>query len=211
MKKIEMWFSMGSTYTFLTIMRIQPIIKKYNLKINFYPFNLRKIMILMNNFPFSTEKKAKLKYMWRDIERRAIKYKIGKIKKNINFPIKNSDTANKVAICALKQKFLLEYLDAVYKLWFFENIEPGDNLSFKLAFNKINKNLEKSIHLSNTTDINKIYEKNTNLAISKGIFGSPTFLIGKEVFFGDDRFEDAIQFAQGRLLNKTDQSKIYLK
>ena len=39
--------------------------------------------------------------------------------------------------------------------------------------------------------------KNT-LAYSKGVFGSPTFLIGKEVFFGDDRFEDAILFAKGR-------------
>ena len=35
-----MWFSIGSTYTFLTIMRIK-LIKKHNLKINFYPFNLK--------------------------------------------------------------------------------------------------------------------------------------------------------------------------
>ena len=39
---------------------------------------------------------------------------------------------------------------------------------------------------------------NTSLAFNKGVFGSPTFLIGKEVFFGDDRFEDAILFAKGR-------------
>ena len=199
MKRIDMWFSMGSTYTFLTIMRIKPIIKKHNLKISFYPFNLRKIMMRMNNFPFSKEKKSKLNYMWRDIERRAVKYKIGKINKNINFPIKNSDIANKIAICAQKKCFLLEYLDTAYRLWFFENNEPGERLSLKLAFKKINKNLENTINLSNTERINKIYEKNTSLAISKGVFGSPTFLIGKEVFFGDDRFDDAIQFAKGRL------------
>ncbi len=180
-------------------MRIKPIIKKHNLKISFYPFNLRKIMTKMNNFPFSKEKKHKLNYMWRDIERRAIKYKIGKIKKNINFPIKNSDIANKVAICAQKQSFLLEYLDIVYKLWFFENIEPGNSVSLKLAFQKINRNLENTIYLSNTEKINKVYEKNTSLAFSKGVFGSPTFLIGKEIFFGDDRFEDAIQYAKGKL------------
>ena len=43
--------------------------------------------------------------MWRDIERRALKYKIGKIKKNISFPIKNSNIANKIAICAQKKAF----------------------------------------------------------------------------------------------------------
>ena len=198
MKRIDMWFSIGSTYTFLTIMRIKPLIKKHNLKINFYPFNLRKIMIKMDNFPFSKEKKNKLNYMWRDIERRALKYKVGKIKKNISFPIKNSNIANKIAICAQKQSFLLEYLDATYRLWFFENIEPGNRDSLKLVFQKINKNLEKTIYLSQTERINKIYAKNTSLAFSKGVFGSPTFLIGKEVFFGDDRFEDAILFAKGR-------------
>ena len=152
----------------------------------------------MDNFPFSKEKKNKLNYMWRDIERRALKYKVGKIKKNISFPLKNSNIANKIAICAQKKSFLLEYLDATYKLWFFENIEPGNTDSLKLVFQKINKNLEKTIYLSQTERINKIYEKNTSLAYSKGVFGSPTFLIGKEVFFGDDRFEDAILFAKGR-------------
>ena len=59
-KKIEMWFSMGSTYTFLSVMRIRPLIKTHNLNISFYPFNLRKIMKKMNNFPFSAEKESKL-------------------------------------------------------------------------------------------------------------------------------------------------------
>ena len=54
----------------------------------------------MNNFPFSEEKENKLNYMWRDIERRSEKYKIGKIIKNINFPIKNANLANKIAIYA---------------------------------------------------------------------------------------------------------------
>ena len=59
-------------------------------------------MIKMDNFPYSKEKKNKSNYMWRDMERRALKYKIGKIRKNLSFPIKNSDIANKIAICAQK-------------------------------------------------------------------------------------------------------------
>ena len=55
-KEIEIWFSMGSTYTFLTMMRIRHLIQTHNLKISFHPFNLRKIMKKMNNFPFSEEK-----------------------------------------------------------------------------------------------------------------------------------------------------------
>ena len=132
--------------------------------------------------------------MWRDIERRSEKYKIGKIKKNINFPIKNTDTANKVAIYAKKNNFLLQYLETAYKLWFFENIEPGSKLGLKIALEKQGKNLEKIISLSSTDILDKIYQKNTALALKKGIFGSPSFLVDKELFFGDDRLEDALQF-----------------
>ncbi|MBF97236.1 MAG: 2-hydroxychromene-2-carboxylate isomerase [Alphaproteobacteria bacterium MarineAlpha9_Bin4] len=196
MKKIDFWFSVGSTYTFLTIMRVTPLIKKYDLSLNFYPFNLRKIMTNMQNFPFSSEKKIKLQYMWRDIERRSENYKIGKIKKNINFPIKNSDTANKVAILAKKNNFLLEYLITTYKLWFFENIEPGSVASLQITFNNLNKNLKKYLSLLKKDNIDEIYKENTSLAIKKGIFGSPTFLVNEEVFFGDDRLDDAILFAK---------------
>ena len=192
-----MWFSIGSTYTFLTAMRLRPLIKAYNLKINFYPFNLRKIMKKMNNFPFSEEKKSKLYYMWRDIERRAKKYKIGKIIKNINFPVHNSDIANQIAVYAQQKNFLLDYLETSYRLWFFENIETGSTSNLKKTFLEISQNLEETIDEINTESMIRVYEESTTLAFSKGVFGSPSFLIGDEVFFGDDRLEDAILFAKG--------------
>ena len=40
----------------------------------------------------------------------------------------------------------------------------------------------------------QIYEQNTELAKSRGVFGVPTFSIGEEIFWGDDRLEDAIKF-----------------
>ena len=203
-KKIEMWFSMGSTYTFLSVMRIRPLIKIHNLNISFYPFNLRKIMKKMNNFPFSAEKESKLNYMWRDIQRRSEKYKIGKITNNINFPIKNANLANKIAIYAKQHNFLLDYLETAYKLWFFENIEPGKISSLKKTFKEINQNLEKTLLNVNTVSNNNIYETNTSLAFSKGLFGSPSFVIGEEIFFGDDRFEDAILFKKNKHTNKAE-------
>ena len=58
---------------------------------------------------------------------------------------------------------------------------------------------------------NNIYEKNTSLAFSKGLFGSPSFVIGEEIFFGDDRFEDAISFKKINILIKLSSQKFSLK
>jgi len=47
---------------------------------------------------------------------------------------------------------------------------------------------------ANSEQIRAQYETTTDLARSMGIFGSPTFACGKEIFWGDDRLEDAIDW-----------------
>ena len=71
MKNIEFWFSIGSTYTYLSVTRILYVEKKHQVKFSWKPFSVRKIMKEMDNIPFPPNKKNKVDYMWRDIERRA--------------------------------------------------------------------------------------------------------------------------------------------
>ena len=75
MKNIDFWFSIGSTYTYLTVSRLNELSKHEGLVFNWRPFSVRKIMMDMDNIPFTPpSKKIKSDYMWRDIERRAVSY-----------------------------------------------------------------------------------------------------------------------------------------
>lgn len=65
-RTIEVWFSVGSTYTYLTVMRLPAIQVATGLSFSWRPFSVRAIMREMNNIPFST-KPIKAAYMWRDI------------------------------------------------------------------------------------------------------------------------------------------------
>ena len=67
---IDFWFTVGSTYTYLTVSRLDAIEKANGIRFRWRPFNARAIMQEMNNVPFAT-KPTKLAYMWRDVERRA--------------------------------------------------------------------------------------------------------------------------------------------
>ena len=58
-KKIDLWFSIGSTYNYLTVTRIKDIVKKNNINVNLKPFNVRTIMIEMDNRTFPPSKKIK--------------------------------------------------------------------------------------------------------------------------------------------------------
>ena len=72
-QSIDFWFSIGSTYSFLTVMRLDAYAEAAGVSFRWRPFNVRTLMSEMDNRPFA-DKPAKMAYMWRDIERRAGMY-----------------------------------------------------------------------------------------------------------------------------------------
>ena len=70
---IDFWFSTGSTYTYLTVSRLETAAVQHGVAFNWRPFSVRAIMREQNNSPFAN-KPVKSAYMWRDIERRAGHY-----------------------------------------------------------------------------------------------------------------------------------------
>ena len=74
MKEIEFWFSIGSTYSYLSVTRLPQVARETGASFSWQPFSVRSIMREMDNVPFPPSKQAKVDYMWRDIERRAKGY-----------------------------------------------------------------------------------------------------------------------------------------
>ena len=196
MQEINFWFSIGSTYTYLTVKRLRTKINDLNLKINFYPFSVRTVMKDMDNIPFPPSKKPKVDHMWRDIQRRSILYNIEVPKVPVPYPINNLDLANCVALVGVNEGWILEYLEQAYNLWFIDHIEAGSVGNLNDSFNKINLDAETIIETANSSKILHQYEQNTQTAKDKSVFGSPTFIVGSELFWGDDRLEDAIEWAR---------------
>ena len=91
MNTLTAWLSIGSTYTFLTALRIKSKIKEENVKIEIYPISIRYIMKNQNNIPFPPEKEEKTRYMWRDIQRRAKKHGLPVPKTPVPYPLKEFD------------------------------------------------------------------------------------------------------------------------
>lgn len=67
MATIDFWFSIGSTCSYLTVMRLPSLTKASGIKFRWRPCNIRHVIIKQNNVPF-TDKPVKTAYMWRDIE-----------------------------------------------------------------------------------------------------------------------------------------------
>ena len=195
MSKIDFYFSIGSTYTYLSVTRILDVEKKHQVKFNWKPFSVRAIMKEMNNIPFPKEKMNKVNYMWRDIERRAEGYGFF-AKTPVPYPLTEFDLANKLAILGLKEGWGIDYVRLTYKRWFQEGKEPATEPNISEICNELEINKEKVISNANSVEIENQYLKNTESARENKVFGSPSFIVNSEIFWGDDRMEDAITWSK---------------
>ena len=133
MTTIDFWYSIGSTYSYLTVMRLPEVAKASGLAFRWRPFNVRHVMVEQNNIPFK-DKPVKSAYMWRDIERRAARHRLAP-SLPAPYPLSGLVLANRVAILGVEEGWVEDYTRATYRRWF-EKGEPAGqepNLSASLA------------------------------------------------------------------------------
>ena len=192
-RKLTAWLSIGSTYSYLTAMRIKEVVKEEDINLSIIPISIRQIMKSMDNIPFPPSKQTKVNYMWRDIERRAALYKIPVPKVPAPYPLKEFDRANLVGIVMNDKGLYLDYFKFTYEEWFLNGNEAGSKQNLEVTLKKLGLDLQETIALADTME--ERYIENTKQALDFGIFGVPSFSFSNEIFWGDDRLEDAIRLA----------------
>lgn len=198
---IDFWFSIGSTYSYLSIMRLRDVERSRGVRFNWRPFNVREIMVEQNNRPF-VGKPVKTAYMWRDIERRAAMYDLP-IQVRAPYPLKEMELANRVAILAAKEGWCADYAVATYKRWFQNGLEPGSEPNLTDSLREIGQNPHRVVAEAKSDEIGAGLLSANDTARTLGIFGSPSFAVGSEVFWGDDRLDDALRWGQFGSLKST--------
>ena len=84
----DFWFAMGSTYTYLSVMRLRDVAAAAGLSFRWRPFGGVLAVTGATQLPFP-EGSAKARYMWRNIERRAMKYGVP-LRFPVPYPVANS-------------------------------------------------------------------------------------------------------------------------
>ncbi len=191
---LDFWFSIGSTYTYLTVSRIGEVARRAGVSFRWRPFNVRAIMLEMNNIPFST-KPIKARYMWRDLERRAAMYGIP-WSGIPPYPLKDLPRPNRVALAGAREGWCADYVTAAYRRWFGKGEDASEEASIAASLREIGQEPERVLALAASDEITAALDEETGAARNIGIFGAPTFATGGELFWGDDRLSDAITWHQ---------------
>ncbi|MCA0941040.1 2-hydroxychromene-2-carboxylate isomerase [Salipiger pacificus] len=194
MTNVDFWYSIGSTYSYLTVMRLPQVAQDAGITFTWRPFNVRHVMTAQNNIPFK-DKPAKTAYMWRDIARRAAKYGLSPVLP-APYPLAGLVYANEVAVLGMREGWGIDYTRATYRRWFELGEPAGEDPNLSESLREIGQDPERVMERAGSEEIVHALASATADAMTLGIFGSPTFAVAHELFWGDDRLEDAIAWAR---------------
>lgn len=192
---IEFWFEFGSNYSFLSLMRIEALAERAGVPLSWKPFLLGPIFreLGYQGSPFN-EQKEKGEYAWRDMERRAAKYGLP-FKRPSVFP-RPALLPMRVALLGADQPWMGEYCRRIMlQNWVHDrDIDNADVVLAALA--GLVDDPAAIVAEAGSERTKLLLRTQTANARDHQIFGAPTFMVYNEMFWGDDRLEDALEWAQ---------------
>jgi len=190
---LEFWFEFGSTYSYLSAARIEGVAAAAGVPVRWEPFLLGPIFAEQgwDDSPFNIYP-AKGRYMWRDMERLCAKYRITFAKPS-RFP-RNGLLAARIACLAkaTAEPWLPEFTRAVFRANFAEDREIGDAAEIRSILDSLGQPGSQLVEQAQAPDNKRRLRDQTRRAIELGIFGAPSFVVDEELFWGNDRLEDAL-------------------
>ena len=192
--RVEFWYEFASTYSYLTAMRIEPLAAEAGVEIVWKPLLLGPIFRAQgwDTSPFNIYP-AKGKYMVRDIERlaaaRGLPFKLP-----TPFP-QNSLHAARLAIIGHAEGWGVAFTRAVYEAEFAQGADIGNKRVLVAILARLGFDAEALLARSATDDNKQRLRQRTEEAQELGIFGAPSFLVRGDLFWGDDRLEQALATA----------------
>lgn len=192
---LDFWFEIASTYSYVAAMRIESECARAGVKVRWKPFLLGPLFAEQQGIqdsPFNMNP-VRGRYMWRDIERLCQKYGLDWRRPSV-FP-RHSVLAARVACAVSGSQREPEAVGEIFRANFGLDQEISDPRVLAAALARAGVDAEPILARATSPEVKQQLRANTDEARALGIFGAPDFVVGGELFFGQDRLADAIAWA----------------
>ena len=190
--KVEFHFDFGSPNAYLSHLLIPDIEKRTKTKFEYVPVLLGGVFKLTNNrSPADSMRGIRNKPEYERLEMRRFieRHGITRFQSNPFFPV-NTLALMRGAIAARSLGIFERYVDEIYRHMWAEPKKMDDPEVMRAAFTESQLPTDRILELSATPAVKDELMENTRLSVERGTFGSPTFYVGDEIFFGKDRLRE---------------------
>jgi 2-hydroxychromene-2-carboxylate isomerase len=185
-KTLEFFFDYASVYSYLACNQVEAVAQRTGAELRWRPFLLGAIFKVTGNVPpISTP--AKAAWMLKDVQGWTQYLGLPPFRLPENFPI-NSLKANRLALVAAEQGRIVPFSHAAFRAAFADGKDLADPQVLAELARGAELSPEQALAKAETQEIKDALRRNTDEALERGAFGAPTFFVGEEMFFGNDRF-----------------------
>ncbi|MDP1792022.1 MAG: 2-hydroxychromene-2-carboxylate isomerase [Methylibium sp.] len=188
---IEFWFEFASNYSYLSVMRIEACAARRGVPVRWRPFLLGPIF---RSFGWKTSpfvlQKAKGDYVWQDMARQCRKYDLAWTRPS-GFP-RSALLPLRVALVGAERDWIGAYCRRVMSINFGEDREIDTNKVVTEVLAQLGLPARQIIVEAQSEENKLRLRQQTEMAAQRGIFGAPMFFVGEDMFWGNDRLDDAL-------------------
>jgi len=196
--KVEFHFDFGSPNAYLAHLVIPDAERRTRTKFDYVPVLLGGVFKLTGNRSPAEAFggiRNKLEYERLETERFLKRHAITAFRRNPFFPV-NTLTIMRGALAAQRLGVFERYVDEIYRHMWSEPKKLDDPTVLQAALLESGFDAERFGELVQDADVKARLLDNTERSVERGTFGSPTFFVGDEIFFGKDRLRDVEEMIQ---------------
>ena len=183
---VDFFFDFVSPYTYLAQTQLAGLKERAGARFRLWPMHLLNLMKQVGNVPTTVLCANKLKYATQDLGRWVSRYGVPF---QLNQHVFKGDTALALrgALVAQKQGVEDAYNHALFNAFWSEGLDVNDRAVLAGRLDAAGLDGKAILKTADEPAYGAELEKNTALAAKRGVFGSPTFIVGDDLFFGNDR------------------------
>lgn len=192
---LQFWFDLASTYSYVAALRIEQACARASVPLVWKPFLLGPIFsqqLGISDSPFNANP-VRGRYMWRDLERLCAKHGLSWRRPSV-FP-RSSVLAARVACAGAAEGWGPQFVRAAFRANFAEDRDIADPATLSGLLAEVAVEPGSALERAVSPEVRARLRANTAEAMQIGIFGAPSFVVSGELFFGQDRLEDAVEWA----------------
>jgi len=192
MSKVEFHFDFGSPNAYLSHLVIPEIEDRTGAKFAYVPVLLGGVFKMTNNRSPAESMagiRNKMEYERLETQRFVERHGITRFQANPFFPV-NTLTLMRAAVAAQRLGVFERYVDQVFRHMWAEPKKLDDPAVLRAALAESGLDAEALLRLAQDQTVKDELLASTAASVERGTFGSPTFFVGDEIFFGKDRLRD---------------------
>jgi 2-hydroxychromene-2-carboxylate isomerase len=188
---VQLWFEFASTYSYPATARIEALAATAGVAVDWRPFLLGPIFRAQgwNDSPFNVYP-AKGRYMWRDLERTCDRLGLP-FRRPSQFP-RGGLLAARIAASEPGAPWVPPFVRAVYRANFADDLDIARPEVLIPILESLGRDPQATLARAQSPEVKERLRQQTDEAQRLGIFGAPTVVVGRELFWGNDRLEEAL-------------------